>query len=70
MFNTANLAKQCQPCNRHLHGNLVLYRAELIRRIGISEVERLEGPPTQQKLTIDDLRAMAKEFLKMAKAVN
>jgi hypothetical protein len=34
----------------------VLYRAELIRRIGLAGVERLEGPHPTRKYTVDDLR--------------
>lgn len=57
-FDEANLHKQCQPCNTHLHGNLVLYRAELINRIGLAEVERLEGPQEPKKYTVADLRSI------------
>jgi uncharacterized protein YecT (DUF1311 family) len=61
-FDPANVHKQCQPCNTHLHGNLVLYRAELIRRVGLAEVERLEGPGHTQKYTVDDLRRIRDEY--------
>lgn len=54
-FDESNVHRQCQPCNVHLHGNLVLYRAELIRRIGLEEVERLEGPQEPRKYTSQDL---------------
>jgi Bacteriophage Lambda NinG protein len=57
-FDESNCHRQCQPCNAHLHGNLVLYRAELIKRVGLAEVERLEGPHEPLKLTRDDLRAL------------
>lgn len=61
-FDEANVHKQCQPCNTHLHGNLVLYRAELIRRIGLAEVERLEGPQQPKKYSVADLRAIRDEY--------
>lgn len=61
-FDLANIHKQCQPCNTHLHGNLVLYRAELIRRIGLAEVERLEGPQEPKKYTADDLRGIRDHY--------
>ena len=32
-FEPLNVHKQCSACNTHLSGNLVLYRAELVRRI-------------------------------------
>ena len=57
-FDETNCHKQCQPCNTHLHGNLVLYRAELIRRVGLAEVERLEGPHAPRKYSADDLRGI------------
>jgi hypothetical protein len=57
-FTETNVHKQCVPCNRHLHGNPVLYRAELVRRVGLPEVERLEGPHAALKLTIPDLQAL------------
>ena len=66
-FTESNCAKQCAPCNNYLSGNLVLYRAELIRRIGIAEVERLEGPSTTKKYTIDELRAIRDDYRKRLK---
>lgn len=38
-----NLAKQCAPCNLHLHGNLIGFRAGLIARHGVEFVEALES---------------------------
>jgi predicted RNA-binding Zn-ribbon protein involved in translation (DUF1610 family) len=57
-FDPSNVAKQCLPCNRHLSGNLVLMRVGLINRIGLTEVERLEGPHLPQKLTIAEIMDM------------
>lgn len=57
-FDLSNLNRQCAPCNVHLSGNLIPYRAELVRRIGQAEVDRLEGPQTPRKYTIADLKAM------------
>jgi hypothetical protein len=53
-----NCHKQCAPCNTHLSGNLVLYRVNLIQKIGLARVEALEGPHMPLKLTIEDLRAI------------
>jgi len=61
-FDPANVHKQCQPCNTHLSGNLVMYRAELIRRVGLAEVERLEGPATGDKLTRDQFIALKAQY--------
>jgi hypothetical protein len=61
-FDEANCHKQCQPCNTHLSGNIVRYRAQLIHRIGAAELERLEGPQVQVKCTSDDLKAIRDEY--------
>jgi hypothetical protein len=66
-FDEQNLHKQCSACNTHLSGNLVLYRAELIRRIGLDEVERLEGPQDPKKYTIDELKAIRDDYRKRLK---
>ncbi len=55
-FNLLNIHKQCSVCNNHMHGNLVLYRAALVAKIGLSEVEKLEGPHEPQKYTVEELR--------------
>lgn len=54
-FDLSNCNKQCGPCNVHLSGNLVEYRKGLIAKIGIAEVERLEGPHEPKKMTIDEI---------------
>ena len=68
-FDEDNCHKQCQPCNTHLHGNLVLYRAELIRRIGQEAVNRLEGPHTPAKWTSDDLREIRDRYRAKARSL-
>lgn len=40
-FEPLNVWRQCAPCNTHKSGDLVNYRAELVRRIGIVNVEWL-----------------------------
>ena len=62
-----NCHKQCAPCNTHLSGNLVLYRVNLIERIGLHRVEWLEGPHSPLKLSIDDLRAIRDTYRAKAK---
>lgn len=54
-INPLNVNKQCGPCNVHLSGNLVLYRVNLVKKIGLAEVERLEGPHEPLKLTIVEI---------------
>jgi hypothetical protein len=54
-FDESNVQGQCVYCNQHLHGNLIEYRKGLINRIGIKEVERLEGAQEPKKYTIPQL---------------
>ncbi|WP_122813284.1 recombination protein NinG [Pseudomonas viridiflava] len=61
-FEPMNCHKQCVPCNQHKSGNVVEYRLELVRRIGIVNVEWLEGPHEPQKYTIDELKAMTAKY--------
>jgi ribosomal protein L37AE/L43A len=68
-MNEDNCHKQCAPCNTHLSGNLVLYRVNLIQRIGLARVEALEGPHAPIKLTIPDLKAMRDEYRAKANAM-
>ena len=57
-FNEFNVWKQCSRCNTHLRGNTVPYRIELINRIGLAEVEKLENKRHEiSKLSIPDLKA-------------
>lgn len=62
-----NLAKQCAPCNLYLHGNLIQYRAGLIRRHGLAFVEALESDSTPRHYTgadYDAIKASARERLR------
>lgn len=57
-FDEQNVHKQCSACNEHLHGNLVLYRIELLMRIGATAVARLEGPHPTRKYSVDELKTI------------
>ena len=58
-FEEKNVHKQCnRNCNMGLSGNVKLYRLGLIKKIGLAEVEKLEGPHEPKKYTIDDLKEM------------
>lgn len=61
-FTLLNIHKQCQPCNAHLSGNIVEYRINLIRKIGVEWVEWLEGPHEPAKLTIEEIKAVRDAF--------
>lgn len=57
-FDESNCHRQCVPCNQHKSGNVVEYRIGLVQRIGLAEVERLEGPLPEVKWTIDQAKAI------------
>ncbi|MCM2493293.1 recombination protein NinG [Burkholderia glumae] len=60
-FEPDNVHLQCARCNLHLSGNLIKYRINLIKKIGIERVEWLEGPHVPKKLTIAEIQDM-KQF--------
>jgi hypothetical protein len=61
-FNERNCWRQCVQCNQHLHGNVAMFRVELVRRIGREAVEKLEGPHPPMHYSVDDLRAIKTEY--------
>lgn len=61
-FEPLNIHKQCAPCNNHKSGDIVNYRIELVKRIGVEAVEWLEGPHEAKRYTIEDLKAITAEY--------
>jgi hypothetical protein len=53
-----NCFKQCAPCNNHLSGNLINFRINLIKKLGIKRVEWIEGPHEPKKYTIEQLKEL------------
>jgi len=66
-FNLLNIHKQCVKCNRFKSGNAVDYRIELIKRIGLENVEKLENDNKPKKFTIEHLKRLKKIFNKRAR---
>lgn len=52
-FNEDNVHGQCIQCNYYLHGNLINYRENLIRKIGIHKFNHLEEL-SKQRTSKDD----------------
>ena len=69
-FNEFNVHKQCAPCNNHLSGNIINYRLNLVKKIGLDEVEWLEGNHTANKYTIDDIKALKVLYKQKIKALD
>jgi 5-methylcytosine-specific restriction endonuclease McrA len=58
-----NIHRQCAPCNVHLHGNSINFRAGLIARFGNDYVQDLESDDEPRKPSIDDLIAIRHKFI-------
>ena len=68
-FNELNNNKQCSACNNHLSGNIVNYRPNLINKIGIDNLEWLEGPHKPKKYTIDQLKEIIAKYKAKCKEI-
>lgn len=66
-FNTLNAHSQCKKCNSFMSGNVVEYRINLIKKIGLERVERLENDNEPRKFTIEYLKRLKKIFNKRAR---
>ena len=61
-FEEDNCHKQCSVCNNHKSGNLINYRINLIKKIGLQRVEWLEGPHEPKHYTIEQLNEIKKHY--------
>lgn len=59
----------CVKCNVFLHGNLLPYRVNLIERVGLEEVLRLESDNGTRKYTREEIEAMTADFRERARAL-
>lgn len=68
-FDELNIHKQCVPCNQHKSGNVVLYRINLLEKIGAEAVAYLEGPHDPKKYTVEELKAIKTTYTAKARAI-
>jgi hypothetical protein len=61
-FDPLNVHKQCLPCNRHLSGNLIPFRFNLIEKIGLDKVKWLEGPHAPKKYSIAEIKEIKAHY--------
>ena len=67
-FHPMNVHKQCNHhCNMQKSGNIEKYRPELIKKIGIQQVEWLEGKHEAQHLSIDDIKEIKAYYKEQTK---
>uniref|UniRef100_UPI003BA9729B recombination protein NinG n=1 Tax=Ningiella ruwaisensis TaxID=2364274 RepID=UPI003BA9729B len=64
-FDENNVHAQCSACNNHLSGNLINYRINLINKIGLEEVERLENDHEPRHYTKKDIAEMKAHYRKL-----
>lgn len=57
-FDPRQIQKQCSVCNQHKSGNIVPYRVELIKRIGIETVEAIENNHERRSYSIEELKGI------------
>jgi hypothetical protein len=69
-FCEENVYKQCAPCNNHKSGNVVEYRINLVRKIGIERVEWLEGKHKPKHYTIDDIKVIKALYRNKCRNIN
>jgi len=69
-FSELNTNLQCnQYCNMRLSGNIRLYRINLIEKIGLKNVEWLEGRHEPQKWTIEEIKEIKLYYRDKLKAL-
>lgn len=68
-FNPDNVHLQCSVCNSHDSGNIVEYRINLVKRIGLARVEVLECDNTVKRWTKEELIAIRKEYQEKLKVL-
>lgn len=58
-FNEDNVHLQCEYCNTFLHGNLIMYRDNLLKRIGSERLQQLDDTAHEiRKYSREELREL------------
>lgn len=61
-FHELNVHKQCSVCNNHKSGNAIEYRINLVKKIGVENVEWLESQNKPRRYEIDELKQIHAEY--------
>lgn len=61
-FHEDNIHASCAQCNTMKSGNILEYRIGIIKKIGEDRVKWLESQPKSYKWTIDEAKAITKEY--------
>jgi hypothetical protein len=69
-FDERNVHLQCEHCNTFLSGNLIYYRENLLKKIGIEEFENLSVEAMKtRKFTIEELKEIIATYKKKCKEI-
>jgi hypothetical protein len=66
-YHPLNCHLQCEHCNSFKSGNQVLYRINLINKIGVANVDWLEGSHAPKRYTIGNLKTIQKWYKRKTK---
>jgi len=66
-FCELNCHKQCVSCNQYKSGNVVEYRIELRRRIGVKNLEWLESSHEPKRYRVEELKEIQSKYKKLIK---
>ena len=70
-FDESNVHLQCEHCNSFLSGNLHEYRKNIVQRIGLCELQRLDQDAQRTaKYSVDELKELIKVYKEKIKAIN
>ena len=69
-FDEKNVYKQCSMCNNYKSGNLVNYRKNLIAKIGLEAVEKLESAKSLKTWSVEELKDIIKTYSQKLKDLN
>lgn len=69
-FNEFNVHSSCIMCNQYLSGNLIQYRENLLKKIGIEDFELLSSEANKtRKFTIDELKDIIATYKQKIKEI-
>ena len=69
-FEPLNNNLQCEYCNTYLHGNLINYRINLIKKIGLEKVNWIEGSHKPKHYTVTEIKELKAFYRKKIKELN
>jgi hypothetical protein len=69
-FNELNVHLQCEHCNTYLSGNLINYRENLLKKIGIEDFELLSSEANKtRKFTVNELKEIIATYKQKIKEI-